>query len=273
MVSNMQPGIGKSALVVRQLGAWYQDIQVLHGVDLEAQSGKVSAVLGPNGAGKTTLLLAIAGGVTCHGEITLNGLSISDESPRSRFLSGLALVQPQRRTFQCLTVEQNLKLVARNIDRSKRASAIDSIVEDFPMLKPWLAKSASELSGGQQQIVGIAQALVLRPTVLMLDEPSTGLAPQAVESMVDVINRLKAEDLAIVLVEQVLDLALALADDITILSRGRVASHGPRSSYGEDAESRARFLGFSSEQDELNERQVRSTTDDERQSGSSARDD
>jgi branched-chain amino acid transport system ATP-binding protein len=247
-VRDTEGELPRPAMRIEHLEAWYRDIQVLYGVDLLAKPGEVTAVLGPNGAGKTTLLLAAAGCVTAKGSIYLNETRIDGRSPSSRFLSGLALVQPQRRVFHGLTVQQNLRLVARHLPRKARAEAIAEVVEKFPATKNWLRKPAGDLSGGQQQIAGIAQALVMKPTVLMLDEPSTGLAPQAVDALCDVILRMKNDGIAVVLVEQALHLAMTMGDDITVLGRGRVLQQGPRAGFDSQTISERFFLGISADE-------------------------
>lgn len=180
-------------------------------------------MFGANGAGKTTLLSTIAGLVQARsGSITLNGEDITKRSAHLRASRGVALVQEGKRIFLKRTVHENLQLGGYRLPRSQRRGALELMYERFPALKDKTASKAGSLSGGQQQMVAIAQALMPGPRVLLLDEPSAGLAPIIVNDFIETISRLKEEGMAIVLVEQLVGKAMSVADRVIALQQGKV---------------------------------------------------
>ena len=212
-----------AVLQVHDLAVAYGDIGVLSGVDLTAWSGSVTAVFGANGAGKTTLLSAIAGLVPVRaGSVRLNGADITKRSPHARSASGVSLVQEGKRVFHKRTVEENLRLGGYLLRRSDRRGALELAYDRFPVLRDKRDLKAGALSGGQQQMLAIGQALMPGPQVLLLDEPSAGLAPIIVTDVLRSIERLKQEGVAIVLVEQLVGKAMSVADHVIALQQGRV---------------------------------------------------
>ena len=212
-------------LTVRGLSAGYGDITAVWDLDLTVSPGQVVALLGCNGAGKTTTLHAIAGLLpVSRGKVTLGDVDITRAPPYRRVTEGIALVQEGKQIFRHLTVEENLYLgaYARRIRRRQLHRHLDEQYDHFPILGERRRARAGSLSGGQQQMLAIAQALLAEPSVLMLDEPSAGLAPAVVIEVFDVVSRLKDQGIGILLVEQLADRALAVADDVIVLDIGRV---------------------------------------------------
>lgn len=213
------------ALVLDGVDSFYGDSHVLHGVGFTLREGALLALLGRNGAGKTTCLQTVMGFMRARrGRITLFGEAVEALSPEAISRRGLALVPQGRRVFPSLTVRENL-LVARQSARGG-AWTLDRVFDAFPRLQERRAQAAGSLSGGEQQMMVIGRALMGNPRVLLLDEPSEGLAPQMVAEIGRIIAGLKAERLSIVLVEQNVRLALSLADDVAVLNTGRVALQG-----------------------------------------------
>jgi branched-chain amino acid transport system ATP-binding protein len=216
-----------AALSVSDIDAFYADSHVLHAVSFTLNAGHVLALLGRNGAGKTTCLNAVIGLLPSRGgEIRLFGEAISRLSPEAISRKGIGLVPQGRRIFRTLTVRENL-IVARQT----RASAaghwtLERVLELFPSLRGRQQQHAGSLSGGEQQMLAIGRALMGNPRVLLMDEPSEGLAPRIVAEVGRTIARLKEEGQSIVLVEQNVNLALALADDVVMLNTGRVVFAG-----------------------------------------------
>jgi branched-chain amino acid transport system ATP-binding protein len=212
-------------LDVRGLGAGYGDLQVLWDVSLAVQPGRATVVLGRNGAGKTTLLSALAGLVrTSAGSVHFLGTDITGAAAPARTRSGIGLVQENKRIFRRRTVEQNLQLGGYTLPRREVGAAIEPAYARFPVLKQRRRDPAGALSGGQQQMLAIAQALMPGPKLLMLDEPSAGLAPVVVQEVLETVRGLKAAGLGILLVEQLVDQALSVADVIVVIEHGRAVS-------------------------------------------------
>ena len=210
------------ALALEGVDALYGDSHVLHSVSFSLQEGHVLALLGRNGAGKTTCMNAVIGFLPPRqGEIRLFGEKIGRLSPEAIARKGVGLVPQGRRVFPTLTVRENLLVAARGKNQ------FDHIFELFPRLKERTEQHAGSLSGGEQQMLAIARALMGNPRVLLMDEPSEGLAPLIVAEVGRIIARLKAEGQSILLVEQNVKLAFDLADDVAILNTGRVAFAGP----------------------------------------------
>ncbi|HET7881287.1 MAG TPA: ABC transporter ATP-binding protein [Acetobacteraceae bacterium] len=209
-------------LTVRRLRAGYGKIGVLHGVDLTMGQGEVVALLGPNGAGKTTLLRALSGLLPWEGEVTFTGSDLRGVGPRETARRGLVHVIEGHRVFTQLTVTDNLLLAGYDLPRPERAARIDEALAFFPEIAAKRHDRGGALSGGQQQMLAVAQGLVRRPRLLMLDEPSAGLSPVLVDRVLAVARRLRESGTAILLVEQLIEKALALADRVCALARGRI---------------------------------------------------
>jgi branched-chain amino acid transport system ATP-binding protein len=217
-----------SILEITSLAGGYGDLRVLWDVSLSMRPGSITAILGRNGAGKTTLLSAIAGIVKPDaGTITFAGKDITRTPAPNRTAAGLALVQENKRVFRRRSVEQNLLIGGHTMPRKDIPAAIEEAYERFPILGDKRKAPAGALSGGQQQMLAIAQALMPRPSLLMLDEPSAGLAPVIVEEVLAVVSRLRAEGVAVLLVEQLVDQALSVADAVAVLEHGRLSAATP----------------------------------------------
>ena len=215
------------ALALSGVDALYGESHVLHGVSFSLNSGRVLALLGRNGAGKTTCMSAIIGFLPPRaGEIRLFGETIGRLSPEAISRKGVGFVPQGRRIFPSLTVQENLA-----VSRQKRKGVAvpwtqERVIELFPRLKDRLQQAAGSLSGGEQQMLAIGRALMGNPRVLLMDEPSEGLAPLIVAEVGRTLLRLKQEGQSILLVEQNIKLALDLADEVVILNTGRVAFSG-----------------------------------------------
>jgi branched-chain amino acid transport system ATP-binding protein len=209
-------------LDVASLSTGYGKIRVLSGVDLTVGAGEVVALLGPNGAGKTTLLRAVSGLLPWSGRIRFAGNDLTGVTPRETVRAGLAHVVEGHRVFTQLSVFDNLMLAAYDLSRRERTVRVEEVLTLFPEISAKRSERAAWLSGGQQQILAVAQGLVLRPRLLMLDEPSAGLSPVLVDRVLDVIQRLREAGTAVLLVEQLIEKALALADRVYALARGSI---------------------------------------------------
>ncbi len=212
-------------LVAQDIHTYYGDSHVLRGVSLSAAPGHVTSILGRNGAGKTTTVLTIMGYLKARqGQITYNGSRI-DGVPSYRISRmGIGFVPQERGIFPSLTVEENLTVAARPGRDAKWT--LERIYTLFPRLQERRCNRGFQLSGGEQQMLSIARALMLNPSVIILDEPSEGLAPLIVDEIVNILSHLKAEGLAIVLIEQNLKVALSLGDTHYVLSKGEVCFTG-----------------------------------------------
>ena len=224
----------------------YGDFEALHGVSLDVAEGEVVAIVGANGAGKTTTLRAIAGLTPPRrGEIRYAGERVDGASPRSLVERGIALVPESRQLFPEMTVEDNL-LVGTEARASARARAnLRSMYERFPLLSERRSQLAGTLSGGEQQMVAIARGLMSEPRLLLLDEPSLGLAPRIVARIFEWIGEIHRSGTTIVLVEQNVAAALQLARHAYVLAEGSVALHGPADEIASDAGVRQAYLGHS----------------------------
>lgn len=217
--------IPEPALVATGLRLGYADLTAVWDVDLEVRPGRTTALLGRNGAGKTTLLSGLVGLLPAKaGRVRLHGQDVTGLPAWERVGRGLAIVQEGKRIFRNLTVAENVAVaVPGRMSRAERAAALDRIWTDFPVLAERRGRLGGELSGGQQQMLNIASAIVAGPSVLLVDEPSSGLAPIAVEQVLGIIDRLRADGLAILLVEQVIEDVLGgFADDVVLIDQGRV---------------------------------------------------
>ena len=215
-------------LSVRALESGYGKIRVLHGVDLDISAGEVVALLGPNGAGKTTLLRALSGLLPVNaGTARFHGVDFTRTSPREAARAGLVHVIEGHRVFTQLSVADNLLLAGYDVPRAERAARVEEALSFFPEIAAKRHERGGALSGGQQQMLTVAQGLVRRPRLLMLDEPSAGLSPVLVDRVLNVIARLKQQGTAVLLVEQLLEKALAAADRVYALVQGQIALAAP----------------------------------------------
>jgi branched-chain amino acid transport system ATP-binding protein len=219
--------LGTEALALDGVNALYGDSHVLYDVSFRLAAGRVLALLGRNGAGKTTCMNTVIGFLPPRdGEVRLFGETITRLSPEAISRKGIGLVPQGRRIFPTLTVRENLAVARRSRAGSVKPWTVERVLELFPRLEERQHQPAGSLSGGEQQMLAISRALVGNPRVLLMDEPSEGLAPLIVAEVGRIIARLKREGQAIVLVEQNVKLALELADDVVILNTGRVVFAG-----------------------------------------------
>lgn len=221
-------------LELRDIEAGYGAVRVLHGISLSAAAGEVTCIMGRNGAGKTTLMKAIMGLLPLTaGRVTLDGVAIEGLAAHQVPRHGIAYVPQGRRLFAELTVAENLGvgLLVRGGDAALRRHVLDL----FPRLEERLDQQARTLSGGEQQMLAIGRALCLGPRVLLLDEPTEGLQPSMITLIRDTVLRLKAEGLAVVLVEQRVEAVLEMADQVVFMANGRVAEIAPARGLAPDA--------------------------------------
>ena len=217
-------------LDIAGLYAGYGKIGVLQGVDLSVGRAEIVALLGPNGEGKTTLLRAVSGLLpTTAGTVTFSGRNMRDAGPRAAVRAGLAHVIEGHRIFTQLSVIDNLLLAAYDLPRGERWARVDEALGLFPEIAAKRHDRGGALSGGQQQMLAVAQGLVRRPRLLMLDEPSAGLSPLLVDRVLSVAARLRETGASVLLVEQLVEKALALANRVYALARGRIVLAAPTS--------------------------------------------
>ncbi len=232
-------------LEVTGLKAGYGPTHVLHGLDFRVDEGGVTALLGANGAGKTTTLRAICGMVRTEGAIAFLGDSLAGRATEDIVRRGIAHVPDGRGTFMELTVEENFRLGAYIRNDEHVQADFDRMCEWFPRLKQRWKQQAGTLSGGEQQMLAIARALLLRPKLLLLDEPSFGLAPLIVQEIFGIMRRVRAESgVGILLVEQNANLALELADLAYLLETGRIVMSGIAAEIRQDEAIRRSYLGY-----------------------------
>ena len=233
-------------LETRGLKAFYGPVQVLHGLDIAVEQGGVTALLGANGAGKTTTLRALCAMVRCEGTILYEGRPVTARACEDIVRLGVAHAPEGRGTFTDLTVEENLRLGAYT--RSDKAAVKDDfsrVYGYFPRLAERRAQQAGTLSGGEQQMLAIARALMLRPRLLLLDEPSFGLAPIIVKDIFRILRAINREDrVSMLIVEQNANLALDLAERAYLIETGRVAIGGTASALQSDDAVRRVYLGY-----------------------------
>ena len=217
------------ALTISDIDTYYGDSHVLHGVSFSLQPGRLLGLLGRNGAGKSTCMSTIMGFLKPRrGSISLYGEPVAGLAPDVIARKGICLVPQGRRMFRTLTVRENLMVAAQSQKKDNGAGwSIGRVFQTFPRLAERHAQVAGSLSGGEQQMLAIGRALMGNPRVLLMDEPSEGLAPQLVAEVGRTIAQLKAEGQSIVLVEQNIKLTLNLADDVVIINTGRVVFRGP----------------------------------------------
>lgn len=233
-------------LQIANLSAAYGTLTVLHSIAMEMQAGAITALLGANGAGKTSTLRAICGMIECKGTINLKGRQIGNLRTEAIARLGVAHVPDGRGTFSSLTVEENLQMGA--MSRSSRREIqedIDTWYERFPRLKERRRQQAGTLSGGEQQMLAIARAMMLRPDLLLLDEPSFGLAPQITEQIFRTLADLRAsQGTSMLIVEQNANLALEIADHAYVIETGSIVMGGSAATVMADEAVRASYLGY-----------------------------
>ena len=232
-------------LELDSVSASYRGLKALQGITLQVAAGEIVAVVGANGAGKSTLLRAIAGQVATEGAIRFDGTAIGGEKPHLITRRGVGLVPEGRRLFPRLSVEDNLRLgaYARRGDPA-RFGPLTLVFDLFPRLKERLAQRAETLSGGEQQMLAIGRALMTQPRLLMLDEPSQGIAPKLVDDILAAVGRIRDLGTTVLLVEQRLAEALELADRAYVLQTGRIVMEGPAAVIAADAGVRQAYLGM-----------------------------
>ena len=230
------------ALALDEIDAVYGDSHVLHRVSLTLREGRLLALLGRNGAGKTTCMGAIMGFVRVRGgSVSVFGEIARALVPEQMVRHGVGIVPQGRRIFPSLTVRENLAVAARKVRGA--AWTTERVFETFPRLRERTSQRAGLMSGGEQQMLAIGRALMGNPRVLLLDEPSEGLAPKMVTEIGETIARLKREGLSMILVEQNVRLALSLADDVAVLNTGRVVMRGDAAALASDPTTIDRHLG------------------------------
>lgn len=218
-----EPERGDRLLVVEGLSAGYGSLRVLSHLDIEVRSNEVVAMVGPNGAGKSTLLCAISGLIPrTGGQIRFGGRTVGSASTRERGRMGLVHVIEGHRVLSALTVDENLLLAAMDLAPAERSRRIDQVYDLFPEIAAKRGLKAGTLSGGQQQMLVVGQGIVRRPKLLMLDEPSAGLAPVLIDRVLEVVAGLPAAGTSVLLVEQAVEKALRVAHRVYALAHGKV---------------------------------------------------
>ena len=231
-----------AALEARGLSAGYGRLSVLRDIDLTVAAGSVTALLGPNGAGKTTLLRTLGGLLALTaGTVQVGGKDSTRATPAQRARHGLCLIPEGRGVFPALTVRENLRL---QVPPWRRDASIDEALEIFPALSSQVDRRAGSLSGGQQQMVALSRCFLAKPSVVLLDEVSMGLAPRVVNEIFEALRALARSGVALLIVEQYVALALELADEVYLLQHGRMVHRGPTSEL-DHADLEARYFGAS----------------------------
>jgi len=233
-------------LEVVNLEAFYGPIQALHGISFSLEQGGITTILGANGAGKTTTLRSICGMVKTAGQITFDGDSISGKKTENIVRHRVAHVPEGRGTFVRVTTEENLRLGAYTLKKSQEiADSMERVYSYFPRLKERRNQQAGTLSGGEQQMLAVGRALMLRPRLMLLDEPSFGLAPLIVQELFEILGTINTEEnVSMLLVEQNATLALNLADNAYLLETGRVVISGTSEEISADETIRQSYLGY-----------------------------
>ena len=233
-------------LTIKDLRAYYGQVQALHGLDLSLNEGSVTTLLGANGAGKTTTLRAICNMLRSTGNIAFEGKPLTGMSTENIVRLGIAHVPQGRGTFTNMTVEENLQLgaISRG-DKQKIKDDIGRMYAHFPVLEKRHAQQAGTLSGGEQQMLAVARALMLRPRLMLLDEPSFGLAPLIVRDLFGILGKINREDkVTILVVEQNAQLALELAEKAFVIETGRIVMSGSAKEIANNEDIRKSYLGY-----------------------------
>ena len=231
----------RAQLKVQGLSAGYGAFLVLRGVSFEVKPG-LTVILGPNGAGKTTLLRALNGLIPRQGEVLLDGEELAEKTHET-VRAGLALVPEGRQLFPQMTVLENLELGGWLVPKAERLQRVEEVLADFPKLRERAAQLAGTMSGGEQQMVAVARAMVSRPRLLMLDEPSLGLAPRMVDELLGIARRIADAGTTVLMVEQNVRKALAVADRGYVLERGALVASGPAKLLARSTVIREAYLG------------------------------
>jgi branched-chain amino acid transport system ATP-binding protein len=227
----IDPVLNTSALVA----GYEPDLPIVRGVDFSVAQGELVILLGPNGAGKSTFVKAIAGMVPVHsGRIHLAGRDITDVAPHRKLAEGLAFVPQTENVFASMSILENLQIAVALLPKSERNLAIETMLTRFPDLAVKPKRLAGALSGGQRQMLAVARALALNPPVLILDEPSAGLSPKIVGEVFSMLKRINGEGVTIVLVEQNVKAAMAIADRAVILAEGQIRHEGTPQDLADD---------------------------------------
>ncbi len=232
-------------LEIRELATAYGKIEALKGVSLQAKAGEVTCLLGPNGAGKTTLMMTLSGILKPQrGSIKFEGEELVGRSPAEIVARGLALVPENRLVFPALSVRENIMAGAfRRRDRNGIKADVERMLDRFPRLRERINQMAGTLSGGEQQMLAVARALMSRPRLLLMDEPSVGLAPKVVAEIFGIIRQLHAEGTSIFLVEQNAHIALKVAQHFYLMEQGKVSFSGTPGQLAEDDVVQRAYLG------------------------------
>ena len=249
----MSQSNGKSFLRVQGVTSGYGGVTVLRDVSLDVAEGEIVAILGANGAGKSTLLKTIIGLLhPTSGTIEAHGEDITGSSPEVITRKQVSLVPEGRQLFDTMTVKENLQLGGYTQPKSNRQEDMARVFELFPILEERITQKASSLSGGQRQMVALGRALMARPTLLLLDEPSLGLAPLIIKETFETLATLRDAGVTILIVEQNAMMTLALADRAYVLERGSVSMEGPADELAKDPRVRQAYLGLDSGADNNN---------------------
>ena len=235
-----------SMLTIKDLRAYYGQVQALHGLDLALNEGSVTTLLGANGAGKTTTLRAVCNMLRSTGNIEFEGKSLTGMSTENIVRLGIAHVPQGRGTFTNMTVEENLQLGAiSRRDKQQVKDDIGRMYAHFPVLEARHTQQAGTLSGGEQQMLAVARALMLRPRLMLLDEPSFGLAPLIVRDLFGILGKINREDkVTILVVEQNAQLALELAEKAFVIETGRIVMSGSAKEIANNEDIRKSYLGY-----------------------------
>jgi branched-chain amino acid transport system ATP-binding protein len=215
-------------LNLTEVESGYDDLQILWGINLSVAAGKVTAIAGPNGAGKSTLLKTIVGTIPLNsGKIEFDGKDVSKQSQSKRLRQGISFVPEGRLLFDDLTVYENLRLAAYMVgqDRSEFTVNLEKVLKLFPEINTWIQVLAGRLSGGQQQIVAVARAIVRSPRLILLDEPSVGLAPMVIQRIGDQLQKMKDSGIGVLIAEQNVQWLENVADEVVILTGGRITDN------------------------------------------------
>ncbi|WP_372602705.1 ABC transporter ATP-binding protein [Actibacterium sp.] len=230
-------------LELNAIQSGYGETRVIHGLDLTVREGTVHALLGRNGVGKSTTLKTIIGHLRpMAGKILLDGASIGGKAPHQVSRMGVAYVPETRDVFGALSVKENLELAGR-LAPANPSWTIERVIDFFPNLGNRMSNGGHELSGGEQQMLAIGRALMTEPRILLLDEPTEGLAPIIIQQIFSKLKDLKAEGLTILLVEQNFNFAAGLADEISLVGRGQCVWHGTAAELAADSDTHQKWLG------------------------------
>ena len=242
--TDLEEGAAPVLSTTNLIAGYEPDLPIVKGIDFALAPGGFTTILGPNGAGKSTFVKAIAGLVPIHsGTITLNGRAITGKPAHQLVRSGLAFVPQTENIFATLSIDENLKLCAGILPAARRPERMEAVYALFPDLATRRAMTAGALSGGQRQMLATARALLIEPSVIILDEPSAGLSPKLVGEVFETLVRINAAGTAILLVEQNVRAALAVARTALVLADGRIVHEGPAAPLADDPRLGEMFLG------------------------------